>query len=118
MGKKLRWRILVILLVLAGAAAGYVVTEDHNGDGRPDVWRVYDRQRPKPTAVGEPVGDEIRVPALVRTLRSEHFTNPPDPASRLFPSENGIATPTISRKKGKTRSVGVHPCHFACWSGG
>jgi hypothetical protein len=26
-------------------ATGYVVTEDHNGDGRPDVWRVYDRRR-------------------------------------------------------------------------
>jgi len=23
---------------------GYVRTEDHNGDGRPDVWRTYDRQ--------------------------------------------------------------------------
>jgi hypothetical protein len=23
--------------------AGYVRTEDHNGDGRPDVWRAYDR---------------------------------------------------------------------------
>src|ERR1700730_5796243 len=24
--------------------AGAVRTEDQNGDGRPDVWRVYDRQ--------------------------------------------------------------------------
>jgi hypothetical protein len=24
-------------------SAGYVRTEDHNGDGRPDVWRAYDR---------------------------------------------------------------------------
>jgi hypothetical protein len=37
------------LLVCAGIAAslcvgtGYVRTEDRNGDGRPDVWRVYDR---------------------------------------------------------------------------
>ena len=39
----------VCLLVCAGIAAslglgtGYVRTEDRNGDGRPDVWRVYDR---------------------------------------------------------------------------
>jgi hypothetical protein len=36
------------LLICAGIAAplclgtGYVRTEDRNGDGRPDVWRVYD----------------------------------------------------------------------------
>jgi hypothetical protein len=42
-----------IACALVGAAAaavslwplaGYVQTEDQNGDGRPDVWRVYDRQ--------------------------------------------------------------------------
>jgi hypothetical protein len=38
------------LLICAAIAAplclgtGYVHTEDRNGDGRPDVWRVYDRQ--------------------------------------------------------------------------
>src|SRR3979490_584135 len=31
--------------------------------------------------------------------------------------ETAIATPTINRKKGKTRSVGVHPFHWACLSG-
>jgi hypothetical protein len=37
------------LLICAGFAislslgTGYVRTEDRNGDGRPDVWRVYDR---------------------------------------------------------------------------
>src|SRR6202521_3362175 len=51
-----RWfsRLLVVTLcalalAAAGAASlwhasGYVRTEDQNGDGRPDVWRVYDRQ--------------------------------------------------------------------------
>ena len=43
----------LIAFALVGAAAaavslwplaGYVQTEDQNGDGRPDVWRVYDRQ--------------------------------------------------------------------------
>jgi hypothetical protein len=43
---------LILLCAFAGAvaaagsswpAAGYVRTEDRNGDGRPDVWRVYDR---------------------------------------------------------------------------
>jgi hypothetical protein len=29
--------------VLLSLPAGYVRTEDHNGDGRPDVWRAYDR---------------------------------------------------------------------------
>jgi hypothetical protein len=48
------YRLPVVILcavVCAAAAAvswqpsiGYVLTEDHNGDGRPDVWRVYDRQ--------------------------------------------------------------------------
>src|SRR4029077_17049201 len=48
-------RLLVVVLCTVPCAAvaavwqqpatGYVVTEDHNGDGRPDVWRVYDRQR-------------------------------------------------------------------------
>jgi hypothetical protein len=39
----------VCLLICAGIAASlslgtaYVRTEDRNGDGRPDVWRVYDR---------------------------------------------------------------------------
>ncbi len=32
-------------------------------------------------------------------------------------NEKLIDTPTIKRKNGKIRSVGVHPCHFACLSG-
>src|SRR5262249_11776975 len=31
--------------------------------------------------------------------------------------ENAIATPTMKRKNGKTRSVGVQPFHCACCSG-
>ena len=34
-----------------------------------------------------------------------------------FDSENGIATPTMNRKNGKIRSVGVQPCQSACSSG-
>jgi hypothetical protein len=50
---RLSHRLLVVSLwaLVAGAAAavslwppaGYVRTEDQNGDGRPDVWRAYDR---------------------------------------------------------------------------
>src|SRR5580700_4082501 len=29
--------------VLLSLPTGYVRTEDQNGDGRPDVWRAYDR---------------------------------------------------------------------------
>jgi hypothetical protein len=45
--------LVAILCVVASAAAGSVSlwpragssrTEDRNGDGRPDVWRVYDRE--------------------------------------------------------------------------
>src|SRR5476651_100432 len=51
-----RWShrpLVVILCAVACAAAvavwlrspaGSVRTEDQNGDGRPDIWRVYDRQ--------------------------------------------------------------------------
>src|SRR4028119_425971 len=35
-----------------------------------------------------------------------------------FDSEKDIAQPTINRKKGNTKSVGVQPCHSACSSGG
>jgi hypothetical protein len=47
-------RLLVVILcgAVCGAVTavsrqpsiGYVLTEDHNGDGRPDVWRHYDPQ--------------------------------------------------------------------------
>jgi hypothetical protein len=40
------------------------------------------------------------------------------PASSCLPNENAIATPTMNRKYGKIRSVGVQPCHAACSSGG
>jgi hypothetical protein len=35
------------------------------------------------------------------------------PRRRRFLKEKGMATPTMKRKKGKIRSVGVHPCHSA-----
>jgi hypothetical protein len=35
-----------------------------------------------------------------------------------FDSEKDIAQPTMNRKKGNTKSVGVQPCHSACSSGG
>ena len=38
--------------------------------------------------------------------------------SRRLANENGIATPTMNRKNGKMRSVGVHPFHAACSRGG
>jgi hypothetical protein len=48
--RSLRWFVapLCVFAGIAAAAAslwpaGYVRTEDHNGDGRPDVWRAYDR---------------------------------------------------------------------------
>src|SRR5688572_5404895 len=31
--------------------------------------------------------------------------------------DNVMETPTMNRKNGKIRSVGVHPCHGACSSG-
>jgi hypothetical protein len=34
-----------------------------------------------------------------------------------FLRESVIATPTMNRKNGKMRSVGVHPFHAACSSG-
>lgn len=51
-----RWVSRVLVVVLCGAVCvstaaiptwprgGSVRTEDRNGDGRPDVWRIYDRQ--------------------------------------------------------------------------
>jgi hypothetical protein len=51
-----RWVTRVLVVVLCGAVCasttavptwsrgGSVRTEDRNGDGRPDVWRIYDRQ--------------------------------------------------------------------------
>jgi hypothetical protein len=45
-----RWLVIVCALACAATAAvslwspaNEVRTEDHNGDGRPDVWRAYDR---------------------------------------------------------------------------
>src|ERR1700693_4531949 len=39
------------------------------------------------------------------------------PAARRRARAKGIATPTMNRKKGKIRSVGVQPCQSACRSG-
>jgi hypothetical protein len=38
--------------------------------------------------------------------------------SLYFAKEKHKATPTMKRKKGKTRSVGVHPLQDACLRGG
>ena len=38
--------------------------------------------------------------------------------SPIVPRESVIDTPTMKRKKGKIRSVGVQPFHLACRSGG
>jgi hypothetical protein len=35
-----------------------------------------------------------------------------------FESESTIEIPTINKKKGKTKSVGVTPCQSACLRGG
>ena len=35
----------------------------------------------------------------------------------LFESEREMDTPTINKKNGKTKSVGVAPCHSACSKG-
>src|SRR5262245_30207692 len=40
------------------------------------------------------------------------------PAVSRRPRASGMATPTMNRKNGKMRSVGVQPCHSACRSGG
>jgi hypothetical protein len=37
--------------------------------------------------------------------------------SFFFESESEIETPTINKKNGKTKSVGVAPFHSACRSG-
>ena len=39
-----------------------------------------------------------------------------DQFAHLF-MEKLKAAPTAKRKEGKTKSVGVKPCHAACWSG-
>ena len=41
----------------------------------------------------------------------------PENSKLNFLREYHIATPEIKRNEGKTRSVGVHPCHEACLSG-
>ncbi len=40
------------------------------------------------------------------------------PRASLLPSDSGIATPTMNRNAGNTRSVGVNPCQGACRRGG
>jgi hypothetical protein len=39
-------------------------------------------------------------------------------SSLYLANENESAAPTINRKNGKTRSVGVQPAHAACLRGG
>src|SRR5699024_1529473 len=43
--------------------------------------------------------------------------NTPSPASRRRGMTNAIALPTAKRKNGNTKSVGVTPCHEACFKG-
>ncbi len=45
--------------------------------------------------------------------------NPPrsTPASMRGTTPSAIDTPTMNRKNGNTRSVGVQPCHSECNSG-
>jgi hypothetical protein len=50
--------------------------------------------------------------------RSTRRARPGSSRSMPGPSASGIETPTTKRKNGKTMSVGVHPCHSACRSGG
>ena len=40
---------------------GYVRTEDHNGDGRPDVWRAYDRHGQLPRWPSIPISTADRM---------------------------------------------------------
>ena len=59
--------------------------------------------------------------AKIRTLRLKilRCKSPfPFPSSFFRDSAKEIATPTMNTKKGKTRSVGVQPCHSAWRSGG
>src|SRR5437667_878408 len=59
--------------------------------------------------------------AKMITLRRRTFaTMAPRGAfpARRRPRASGMATPTMNRKNGKIRSVGVQPCHSACRSGG
>src|SRR5690606_34909747 len=39
------------------------------------------------------------------------------PRAAYFSITNAMALPTAKRKEGKTRSVGVKPCHGACANG-
>jgi hypothetical protein len=41
----------------------------------------------------------------------------PENSKLNFLREYHIAPPEIKRKEGKTRAVGVHPCHDACLNG-
>ena len=52
--------------------------------------------------------------ARLASLRKESFVR----LSLYFANEKQSAAPTIMRKNGNTRSVGVHPLQAACLSGG
>src|SRR5262245_16051451 len=58
-----------------------------------------------------------KITAARRSARAAR-TDRDSPASPRRPIAKAIDTPTMNRKNGKTRSVGVQPCHSACWSGG
>jgi len=50
---------------------------------------------------------------IVNILTKIFFVISEERVKSIFFSENRMATPTINKKKGNTRSVGVHPCHSA-----
>jgi hypothetical protein len=80
------------------------------GSGFPAIGRQLksgNAERKRPSA-------KIAAPRR-RTFRTSSRSLAPR-ARRAF-SERCVVMPTMKRKKGKIRSVGVHPCHGACSSG-
>ena len=66
---------------------------------------------------------------MLKSQRGYRVSNRPSPkmttarltifqGSPIVPRESVIETPTMKRKNGKIRSVGVQPFHVACRSGG
>src|SRR5690606_18437095 len=58
-------------------------------------------------------------PKLKMTTNRRIIRNPNalDQENSDLRNEKNIAAPTINKKKGNTRSVGVQPCQSACWNG-
>src|SRR5690606_33249548 len=70
-----------------------------------DQWTNGNQFKPNP----------IKKINIVRLIT--FFQNIASPASCNLGITNDIAFPTANRKKGKTKSVGVQPCHGACFNG-